>query len=242
MGPQAPQILGRAAGLEDGTTESLLKGWRPNEARQLDVGMAVVTAIRTSYVGERAGWELIVESDMAQHTYEALHEAAKSPGSKLTLRNSGYLAIDSLRIEAGRLAWGHELTPEETPLEAGLGFAVKIDKPGGFLAQDALRSQLAGPITRRCCRFETVPSADGPYIWGGEPILVDGKYSGESVTSGARVPSSTMPPRTMALGYARSHEGVAVDEAWLAERRFEIEVGNRRIEVSPQLLPPRTRK
>merc|ERR1712113_320392 len=118
---------------------------------------------------------------------------------------------------AGRLAWGHELTPEETPYDAGLGFAVKVDKPGGFLGADALRAKKAQPRSMRCCRFEAAPDANGPYIWGGEPILVDGKYSGDNVTSGARVPIiGAASLRTMALGYVNSDEPMTKN--WLAQQ------------------------
>merc|ERR1719198_985254 len=102
MGPLAPQILARASGLAQAQGMDLLASWKPHEAREIDVGLARATAIRTSYVGERAGWELHMEADVARHVYQSLHEVAASSPS-LSLRNAGYLAIDSLRIEAGRL-------------------------------------------------------------------------------------------------------------------------------------------
>jgi len=191
-------------------------------------------------VGEEAGWELHVEADMVRHAYETLHEvAASNLPEKLPLRNAGYLAIDSLRIEAGRLAWGHELTPDETPLEAGLGFAVKIGKPGGFIGEDALSSQKARGLTQRCCLFEAAAHSAGPYIWGGEPILIDGSYSGQNVTSGARVPLAGCPngsSRTVALGYVALKDTAAIDRRWLQQHRFEIEVGSRIVPVTPKLL------
>lgn len=239
MGPSSPQILARASGLGDVPPATLLAGWKSNEARELDFGFTRVTAIRTSYVGEAAGWELHMGADMARHVYETLLEAAASAPA-LSLRNAGYLSIDSLRIEAGRLAWGHELTSDETPLEAGLGFAVKIGKPGGFIGEDALAAQKASGVSQRCCLFETPSDTAGPYIWGGEPILVDGSYSGLNITSGARVPVSGCSSgsfRTMALGYVTSQGTAKLDKTWLAQRRFDIEVGNQMVPVTPRLLP-----
>lgn len=239
MGPQAPLILARASGLKDDEAVALLAGWRPNEARELDFGFARATAIRTSYVGEAAGWELHMEADMARHVYQTLQEVVEvSPA--LPLRNAGYLAIDSLRIEAGRLAWGHELTPEDTPLEAGLGFAVKLGKPGGFIGEDALAAQKARGITQRCCLFEAAADASEPYIWGGEPILIDGSYSGLNITSGARVPVAGCPSRTsrtMALGYVASDGAAPISRSWLEQHRFDIEVGDRMVPVTPRILP-----
>merc|ERR1712232_354566 len=158
-----------------------------------------------------------------------LQEAAAE--LSVELQNAGYLAMDSLRIEAGRLAWGHELTPDETPFQAGLGFAVKLGKPGGFLGEQALRAQNEKPLSKRCCVFEMLPEIGGPYVWGGEPILLNGQYSGENVTSGARVPLDTSC-RTLALGYVTSKTGQKIDPSWLATQRVEIEVGNRLVPVT----------
>eukprot|EP00930_Biecheleria_cincta_P082328 TRINITY_DN72081_c0_g1_i1.p1 TRINITY_DN72081_c0_g1~~TRINITY_DN72081_c0_g1_i1.p1 ORF type:complete len:883 (+),score=157.74 TRINITY_DN72081_c0_g1_i1:53-2701(+) len=239
MGPLSPQILARASGLKDDDAAALLAGWKPNETRELDLGFTRVMAIRTSYVGEAAGWELHMEADMARHVYQTLKEVvAVSP--TLALQNAGYLAIDSLRIEAGRLAWGHELTPEETPLEAGLGFAVKIGKPGGFIGEDAIAAQKAQGVAQRCCLFVAAADAAGPYIWGGEPILMDGSYTGLNVTSGARVPVAGCPnksSRTMALGYVTSNRAAPINKSWLEQHRFEIEVGSHMVPVTPKLLP-----
>merc|ERR1719188_2362455 len=99
-----------------------------------------------------------MEADIVQHVYQTLHDVALMSNDmgqrSVGLHNAGYLAIDSLRIEAGRLAWGHELTPEETPLEAGLGFAVKLGKPGSFIGEAALTAQKVKGLSKRCCLFE----------------------------------------------------------------------------------------
>ncbi|CAK0884956.1 unnamed protein product [Prorocentrum cordatum] len=238
MGPLSPQVLARAAGLSGEEARAALGGWKPNEARELDLGLARGVAVRTSYVGERQGWELHVEADVADHVYQALHEAAAAPPA-LPLRDAGYHAIDSLRIEAGRLAWRHELTPDETPLEAGLGFAVRLGKEGGFLGEQALASQKAQGVRQRCCLWAVGGDA-APFVWGGEPILADGAYTGQNVTSGARVPAAAEGLRTLAMGYVAADEAGILDEAWLSRRRFEVEVGNQRYPAVPRLLPART--
>ena len=103
-----------------------------SHTREIDLGLARVRAARMSYVGG-PGYEFYVPIEMARHVYLALHEA----GADLGLRDAGYYALDALRIEAGRRAWGAELGPDETPWEAGLAFAVKLDKPCEFIGRDA---------------------------------------------------------------------------------------------------------
>ncbi len=93
--------------------------------REIDVGYARARAARMSYVGG-PGYELYVPTDQCVTLYDALWSA----GAEFGLRDAGYYTIDALRIEAGRRAWGAELSPDETPWEAGLGYAVKMDKAG----------------------------------------------------------------------------------------------------------------
>ena len=125
-------------------------------SREIDVGYATVRATRLTYVGE-LGWELYVPVEFAVGVYELLMAA----GKELGIANAGYYAIDSLRLEKGYRAWGRELSPDINPYEAGLGFAVKLDKPGGFRGRDALaavdptRRQAASRLTRdRCTAYK----------------------------------------------------------------------------------------
>ena len=101
-----------------------------SHTREIDLGFARVRAARMSYVGG-PGYELYVPVEMTRHVYLALQEA----GIDLGLTNAGYYALDALRIEAGRRAWGAELGPDETPFEAGLRYAVKLDKPADFIGK-----------------------------------------------------------------------------------------------------------
>ena len=128
----------------DGARRSSLRRVSPDDlspaalkfshTKEIDLGHARDSAARMAYVGG-PGYELYVPVEMARHVYLALHEA----GADLGLKDAGYYAIDALRIEAGRRAWGAELGPDETPFEAGLLFAVKLDKGGDFIGQQALR-------------------------------------------------------------------------------------------------------
>ena len=124
--------------------------------------------MRITYVGE-LGWELHVPTGQAALLYDALTEA----GRDLGLTDAGHYAINSLRLEKGYRAWGAELTPDDTPLEAGLEFAVAWDKPVPFLGREALRRQKAAGVKRRLVLF--VLQDPEPVLWGGEPIYRDGQ-------------------------------------------------------------------
>ncbi len=118
--------------------------------RDIDVGYARVRAARMSYVGG-PGYELLVPTDQCLTLYDALFDA----GAAFGLRDAGYYTIDALRIEAGRRAWGAELGPDETPWEAGLAYAVKLDKTGGFPRQ-------GGAATAARARREKAPGRCSP--------------------------------------------------------------------------------
>src|SRR5262249_17319696 len=145
--------------------------------REIGIGNATVLASRRSYVGE-LGWELYVPADDAGAVYDALMDA----GADIGVRNAGYYAIESLRLEKGYRAWGRELTPHTNPYEAGLAFAVRLDK-GDFIGRDALIAAKAKPPARRLLSFAAL-SPDTPIAHGGELILRNGEPAGE-VTSAA---------------------------------------------------------
>jgi 4-methylaminobutanoate oxidase (formaldehyde-forming) len=145
-----------------------------------------------SYVGG-PGYELYVPIEMARHVYLALHDAGKDLG----LTDAGYYAIDALRIEAGRRAWGAELGPDETPWDAGLAFAVKLDKPAAFIGRDALLAAREKPLRKKLLRFEF--SDPSVYAWGGEAIVIDGEPVGELSSVGW----SPKAGACVALGYVR---------------------------------------
>ena len=129
-----------------------------------------------SYVGG-PGFELYVPIEMARHVYLALHEAGRESGHELGLRDTGYHALDALRIEAGRRAWGAELGPDETPFETGLMHAVKLDKPADFTGKTAPLAARGKP--RRKTLVTVVLDSPQPWVWAGEALLTDGQAVGD---------------------------------------------------------------
>ncbi len=212
MGPRSRELLQRVS------NANLANDAFPFGAiREIGVGFATVLASRRTYVGE-LGWELYVPTEFAATVYDTLFEA----GAGLGLRDAGYYALESLRMEKAYRAWGRELTPDHTPWEAGLGFAVKLDKAGGFVGRDALVATKAQPLKRR---LVSLVLADGePLAWGGEAILRDGMPVGDTTSAayGHTVGAS------VALGYANRPDG-AVDAAWLQAGRWEIDLAGARV-------------
>jgi len=186
MGPRARELLARVSP-DDLSPAGLKLSW----TKEIDLGHARVRAARMSYVGG-PGFELYVPVEMTRHVYLALMEA----GRDLGLREAGYYALDALRIEQGRRAWGAELGPDETPWEAGLAFSVKLDKATAFLGQRALREKRNQPLKKKLVTLVV----DAPaYIWGGETIMIDGELAGEISSAGY----SPLAGSCVALGYLR---------------------------------------
>ncbi len=183
IGPGAMPLLGKLS--------PNLAPLAPGEVRTLDAGYARVLASPMSYVGA-PGVEMLVPTEYAAGLYDELKHAEPA------LRDLGYYALDALRIEAGRRAFGPELGPDETPVEAGLMHAVALDKPGGFLGREALIAKREAGIAKRLCLFALEDPAD--WLWGGEGILADGKPAGEISSAGW----STVLGRCVGMGYVRA--------------------------------------
>jgi 4-methylaminobutanoate oxidase (formaldehyde-forming) len=216
MGPNAEALL-RTLSPDD-----LSKAGMPfATVREIDVGYARVRAARMSYVGG-PGYELYVPVEQCVTLYDAL----QAEGGAYGLKDAGYYALDALRIEAGRRAWGAELSPDETPWQAGLGFAVKLEKPG-FTGREALLKARDEMPAKRLLAF----AFDDPqvYAWGGEPILIDGQPAGELSSAGY----SRSAGRVLALGYVRL-AGAITDER-LAAARCEVDIGGQRTPVRARI-------
>ncbi|WP_236939928.1 GcvT family protein [Falsihalocynthiibacter arcticus] len=136
-------------------------------SQEIDLGYATVIANRMTYVGE-LGWELIVPVEFTVGVYEDLMRA----GAEFGLRDAGYYALDGLRIEKGYRAWGHELTPDITPLQAGLGFAVDFAKPDDFIGKAALLAAKADPAHLNTRIVQLVLEDGAAQLWGGRPCCV----------------------------------------------------------------------
>ena len=187
MGPRAAELMARVS-----PAELSPQALPFSTTRLIDVGFARVRAARMSYVGG-PGYELYVPVEMTRHVYLALLDA----GADLGLVDAGYYALDALRIEMGRRAWGAEIGPDESPLEAGMMFAVRLDKATTFIGQQALRARLGQPLRKTL--VSVVFDSSEPYAWGGESIVLDGATVGELSSVGW----SHRAGRCVALGYVR---------------------------------------
>ena len=190
--------------------------------REIDVGYARPRAARMSYVGG-AGYELYVPTDQCVTMYDALRGA----GDDFGLADAGYYTIDALRIEAGRRAWGAELGPDETPWEAGLEFAVKLEKPAPFIGREALIRQQREGLKKRLLVFGFDDAA--AYAWGGEPILMDGRNVGELTSAGY----SRKHGRVLAMGYARGD--ATLTDASLLGASYQIDIAGEHFAVTAHL-------
>jgi 4-methylaminobutanoate oxidase (formaldehyde-forming) len=144
-------------------------------ARQVEIGYASALAVRIGYVGE-LGWELYVPQEFALHVYDTLWSAGRAHG----IANAGYRAIESCRLEKGYVYWSGDVSPDTNPFEAGLGFAVDLDKEK-FMGRPALATIKASGPARRLATFTLegfVP------LHGGEPVIADGKVVGQLSSAG----------------------------------------------------------
>ncbi len=171
MGPKSRDLLS-AVSPDDFSNDTNPFG----TAREIEIGMAVARAHRVSYVGE-LGWEIYVSSDMAAHVFETLLAA----GSEHDLKLCGLHMMDGCRLEKGFRHFGHDITCEDHVLEAGLGFAVKTDKPD-FIGRDAVLAKRESGLKSRMVQFRLRESE--PLLFHNEPILRDGEIVGH-LSSGA---------------------------------------------------------
>lgn len=186
-GPKARDVL-QSVSEEDVSHERFPFATMQN----ITVGAAPVRAIRIGYVGE-LGWELHVPTEFAQHVYDQLWDA----GSPYGIRDIGYRAIDTLRMEKAYLYWSADITPDYTPVEAGLAGRVHLKSKGDFLGRSVLeRQKLEGTRQQLCC---FVTEAELP-LFGGETILADG----EVVSLASSVGYGTTVQKTIILGYLPS--------------------------------------
>ncbi|HEY8438578.1 MAG TPA: aminomethyltransferase family protein, partial [Candidatus Limnocylindrales bacterium] len=170
-GPRARDVLAPL------TTDDLSNDAFPFlTARPITIGRVPVLALRVTYVGE-LGWELYAPTEFGVALWDTLMAAGRDHG----LTPAGYRAIDALRLEKGYRVWSSDTTPDDTPLEAGLGFAVALDKGVDFVGREALlAARAAGPRRRLRCLVLDDPRA---VCLGNEPVRIRGEIVGR-VTSG----------------------------------------------------------
>ena len=222
MGPKSRALLQRLSG-EDLSNSAFPFG----TSREIEIGYAVVRASRLTFVGE-LGWEIYIPADFALHVFDRIADAGQAFG----LGHAGFFALNSLRMEKGYRHWGHDISEEDTPIEAGLSFAVDYDKPGGFIGYEALvKARAAGVPTKRLVQFQLEPSASSVMLYHEEPIWKDGQIVG-SITSGGY---GYRIGRSLGMGYVHCPEGVTAD--YLASGGFEIEVACEKFKAEPSLRP-----
>ncbi|ASM73721.1 MULTISPECIES: GcvT family protein [Roseobacteraceae] len=191
-------------------------------AQEIEIGMALARVHRVTYVGE-LGWEVYISADMAGHVFEVLHAAGQQIGAKLC----GMHMMDTCRIEKGFRHFGHDITAEDHVLEAGLGFAVKLDKPA-FIGRDAVLRRKENGLERRLVQFRLTDPE--PLLYHNEPVLRDGKIVGH-LSSGAYGHHFGV---AMGMGYVPC-AGQSVAE--VLGSSYEVDVAGRRYAAEVSLKP-----
>jgi len=193
--------------------------------REIDIGYARVLCVRMTYLGE-LGYELYIPSEQAVHVYDVLAEA----GVNFSLRHAGLRALSSLRMEKGYRDWGHDIDNTDDPYRAGLGFAVRLDKSGGFIGRQACEEiKAAGPWRERL--IQLLLRDPEPMMFHGEIVLRDGVPVGEvrSASYGHTLGG--------AVGLAFVHADTAVDQGWLNSGEWEVDIAGKRHAAKVSLRP-----
>jgi sarcosine dehydrogenase len=219
MGPRARSVLSAVTDADMSNT-----AFPFGHVREIRVASAEVRALRVTYVGE-LGWELHVPLDAIGGVFDALMEAGHGAG----LRPVGYRALDSLRLEKGYRAWSSDITPNDTPFEAGLGWAVKMRTNRPFIGREALEAVAGRPLKKRLAGF--VAQDPEAVLLGRETILRNGVAVGY-LTSGGYGYTLGAP---IGYGYVRNPDGVAAD--WLASGRYELIVAGETVPARIGLRP-----
>jgi len=194
-------------------------------AQEIEIGYARVYTIRVTYLGE-LGFELYIPTEHAADVYDRIVEAGAVHG----LRHAGLQALSSLRMEKAYRDFGHDIDNIDTPLEAGLGFAVKLDKPGGFIGRDVLAKQKSqGILNTRLLQFRLKDPQ--PMLYHAEVILRDGKIVGYIRVGGY---GHTLGA-SVGLGMVEADE--PVKKAWVEAGHWEIEIAGVRHGAIASLSP-----
>ncbi len=219
MGPRARDVLGAV------TDADVANAAFPfGHVREIAIAGHTVRALRVTYVGE-LGWELHMPIAATGAVFDALIAA----GEKHGIRPVGYRALESLRLEKGYRAWGSDITPNDNPFEAGLGWAVKLKKNMDFIGRQALEKIADMPLAKRLVGF-TVDDPD-VVLLGRETILRDGQPVGY-LTSGGH---GYTVGKEIGYGYVRNPDGVSDD--FLGNGSYELVVAMERVPVRLHLEP-----
>ncbi len=194
-------------------------------AREIDLGFARVLCVRITYLGE-LGYELYVPTEQAVHVYDRVVSA----GAAVGLRHAGLKALSSLRMEKGYRDYGHDIDNTDSVLEAGLGFVVDLDKPGGFVGRDAVVARkAAGPLTRRLLQVQVLDPQ--PQLFHAEVVLRDGRPVGyvRAASYGFTLGG--------AIGLAMVDAGEPLDQGWVDAGTWEVDIAATRYPATASLRP-----
>jgi 4-methylaminobutanoate oxidase (formaldehyde-forming) len=194
-------------------------------AQEIDINYALVQVMRVTYEGE-LGFELYVPTEFSAHVYEAVVEA----GRDLGLRHAGFQALNTLRIEKAYREYGHDMDNLDTPLEAGLGWAVKFDKPDGFIGREALlRHKENGPLKYRMVQF--LLEDPEPLLYGNEIIYRDREIVGYLQTGAYGFTLGG----AMGMGFVENEDGATAD--FINSGTYEIDIAGKRYPAKASLRP-----
>ncbi len=221
MGPKSRNLL------QDVTGADLSNDGFPYQTMaEIDIAGVAVRASRISYVGE-LGWELYIPTGGAHAVFDAIIKAGEGYG----LVPAGIHAMNSLRIEKAYRHWGHDIGDQDTPLEAGLGFAVAWDKPGGFIGRDALLKQRDVGVRRRLAQF--ILEDPEPLLYGNEPIWRNDEIAGSLTTA---MYGHTLGG-AVGLGYVKKTDHGLVTADFIHAGAYEIEVAGELFAATVSLKP-----
>ena len=219
MGPHARDVLERV------TTSDVSNAAFPfGHVREIVIAGARVRALRVTYVGE-LGWELHIPIGAIGGVFDALMQAGKA----WDIRPVGYRALESLRLEKGYRAWGSDITPNDTPFEAGLGWAVKLKSNTGFIGAPALREIAGRPLTKRFAGF-VIDDPDAVLV-GRETILRNGEPVGYLTSGGYGYTIG----KSIGYGYVRNEDGVS--DAYLEDGVYELVIALDRVPARIGMKP-----
>jgi 4-methylaminobutanoate oxidase (formaldehyde-forming) len=220
QGPRSRELL------QSLTTVDLSNAAFPfRSAREIDLGFARALCVRMTYLGE-LGYELYIPSEQAAY----VHEQVIAAGAPLGLVHAGLKALGSLRMEKAYRDYGHDIDNTDGPLETGFRFALALDKPGGFIGREAVLAQLAGgALTRRLVQVLVTDPA--PLMYHAEVLYRDG------VAVGYLRAASYGHTLGGAVGLAMVEPGCTVDEAYLSEGRWEVDIAGQRYPARVSLTP-----
>lgn len=218
MGPLAREVLAKV-------TDAIISNtaFPFGHVRDITIAGATVRALRVTYVGE-LGWELHTPLTQTGAVFDALMQAGGS-----TIRPTGYRALESLRLEKGYRAWSSDITPNDTPFEAGLGWAVKLRDTTPFIGRAALDAAQGKPLAKRFAGF-TLTDPDAVLV-GRETILRDGHPVGYLTSGGYGYTVG----QSIGYGYVRNPAGVTDD--WLTGGRYDLVVAGDTLPAVLTLTP-----